>query len=69
MAESNNAAQTRKPPKVPKATIVTPEQEHPAQTTIPPEEVEGKDEQEYEVLKAVDHDKDSDDNPDYDLAV
>jgi hypothetical protein len=39
------------------------------QTTIRPEEVESKDERDYDALTTVDHDEDSDDNPDYDPAV
>lgn len=56
-------------PKIPKEAIVKPEEEHPVQTTIRAEEVPSKEEKDYEELKAVDNDLDSDDNPDYDPAV
>ena len=53
-------------PKVPKEAIVKPEDERPAKTELRPEEVQGKDEAEYEEMKSADHDMDGDDNPDFD---
>lgn len=56
-------------PRVPKKAIVKPEDERPAEFQIRPEEVESKDERDYEKLKKVDFDEDGDDNPDYDPAL
>ena len=53
-------------PKVPKEAIVKPEDERPAKTELKPEEVQSKDEAEYEQMKSTDHDMDGDDNPDFD---
>jgi hypothetical protein len=53
-------------PKVPKEAIVKPEDEKPVESVIRPEQVEGKDEKEYERMKSADHDMDGDDNPDVD---
>ena len=53
-------------PKVPKEAIVKPEDERPAKTELKPEEVQSKDEAEYEQMKSADHDMDGDDNPDFD---
>ena len=62
MTEGSN---NKKPfPKVPDEAIVTPEEEKPVETTITPEEVESKDEVEYEQMKSAEHDMDGDDNPD-----
>jgi hypothetical protein len=56
MADSNN---NKKPfPKVPDEAIVKPEEEKPVETTITPQEVESKDEVEYEQMKSVEHDMD-----------
>ena len=64
MIEGNN---TKKPfPKVPDEAIVKPEEEKPVETTITPEEVESKDEVEYEQMKSAENDMDGDDNPDLD---
>lgn len=52
--------------KVPKEAIVKPEDERPAKTELKPEEVQSKDEAEYEQMKSADHDMDGDDNPDFD---
>ncbi|MEM3093997.1 MAG: hypothetical protein QXX64_00010 [Nitrososphaera sp.] len=59
----------KKFPEVPKEAIVRPEDEKPAKMEVKPEEVESKDEVEYEQLKSADHDMDSDDNPDLDPEV
>ena len=56
-------------PKVPKEAIVKPEDERPVKREVRPEEVESKDETEYEAMKSADHDMDGDDNPDWDPAV
>jgi len=56
----------KKFPEVPKEAIVRPEDEKPAKMEVRAEEVESKDEVEYERLKSTDHDMDSDDNPDFD---
>jgi hypothetical protein len=53
-------------PKVPKEAIVKPEDEKPVENVIRPEQVETKDEKEYERMKSADHDVDGDDNPDVD---
>jgi hypothetical protein len=49
---------------VPKEAIVKPEDEKPVKREIRPEEVESKDEAEYEQMKSTDPDMDGDDNPD-----
>jgi hypothetical protein len=54
-------------PKVPEEAIV--KDEKPLETSITPEEVESKDEVEYERMKSADHDMDGDDNPDLDPEV
>jgi hypothetical protein len=51
-------------PEVPKEAIVKPEDEKPVKREIRPEEVESKDEAEYEEMKSTDPDMDGDDNPD-----
>jgi hypothetical protein len=56
-------------PPVPKEAIVKPEDEKPSKTEVRPEEVESKDERDYEELKSVDFDMDGDDNPDFDPEV
>ena len=62
MIDGNN---NKKPfPKVPDEAIVKPEEEKPVETTITPEEVESKDEVEYEQMKSAEHDMDGDDNSD-----
>ena len=67
MIEGNN---NKKPfPKVPDEAIVKPEEEKPVETTITAEEVESKDEVEYEQMKSAEHDMDGDDNPDLDPEV
>lgn len=52
---------------VPDEAIVKPEEEKPVETTIIPEEIESKDEAEYEQMKSAENDMDGDDNPDLDL--
>jgi hypothetical protein len=52
---------------VPEEAIV--KDEKPLETSITPEEVESKDEVEYERMKSADHDMDGDDNPDLDPEV
>ncbi len=56
-------------PRIPKEVVVKQEDEKPIKNTIRSEEVESKDEVEYERMKSVDHDMDSDDNPDFDPAA
>ena len=56
-------------PPVPKEAIVKPEDEKPQKTLLRPEEVESKDEREYEEMKSADFDMDGDDNPDFDPEV
>ena len=56
-------------PPVPKKAIVKPEDERPLDREVRPEEVETKDEREYERMKSADHDMDGDDNSDFDPAV
>jgi hypothetical protein len=45
---------------------VKPEQERPEAIDVTPEQVDGKDEAEYEQMKSADYDMDGDDNPDVD---
>lgn len=54
-------------PKVPDEAIV--KDEKPLKTSITPEEVESKDEIEYDRMKSADRDMDGDDNPDLDPEV
>ena len=56
-------------PAVPKKAIVRPEDERPTKLDVKPEEVESKDEKEYEQMKSADYDMDGDDNPDFDPAA
>ena len=63
---SNNPRSKRAFPKVPDEAIVKPEEEKPVESTITPDEVESKDELEYEQMKSADRDMDGDDNPDLD---
>jgi hypothetical protein len=56
-------------PEVPEEAIVKPEQERPEATDVTPEQVDGKDEAEYEQMNSADHDMDGDDNPDVDPEV
>lgn len=53
-------------PEVPKEAIVQPEQERSETTTLTPEQVENKDEIEYDQMKSAENDMDGDDNPDVD---
>jgi hypothetical protein len=53
-------------PDVPEEAIVKPEQERPEAIDVTPEQVDGKDEAEYEQMKSADYDMDGDDNPDVD---
>lgn len=53
-------------PEVPNEAIVQPEQERPETMDLMPEQVENKDEVEYEQMKSADNDMDGDDNPDLD---
>jgi len=52
---------------VPDEAIV--KDEKPLKTSITPEEVESKDEIEYDRMKSADRDMDGDDNPDLDPEV
>jgi hypothetical protein len=64
---SNDDDKKKTFPKVPDEAIIKGEEEEkPVETTLRPEEVESKDEAEYEQMKTADHDMDSDDNPDID---
>ena len=56
-------------PEVPDEAIIKPEDERPVKSRIRPEEVQAKDEAEYEQMKSADHDMDGDDNPDFDPAA
>lgn len=56
-------------PSVAKEAIVKPDDEKPSKTEIRPEEVESKDEREYEQMMSADSDMDGDDNPDFDPEV
>ena len=51
---------------VPEEAIVQPEQERPETLDLTPEQVENKDEVEYEQMKSADNDMGGDDNPDLD---
>jgi hypothetical protein len=63
MTEANR----QKPfPEVPKEAIVDPEQERSETTALTPEQVENKDETEYDQMKSAENDMDGDDNPDVD---
>ena len=53
-------------PEVPNEAIVQPEQERLETMDLMPEQVENKDEVEYEQMKSADNDMDGDDNPDLD---
>ena len=53
-------------PEVPNEAIVKPEQERPETMDVTPEQVDNKDELEYERMKSADNDMDGDDNPDFD---
>ena len=53
-------------PEVPKEAIVQPEQERSETTALTPEQVENKDEIEYDQMKSAENDMDGDDNPDVD---
>jgi hypothetical protein len=53
-------------PEVPKEAIVQPEQERSETTALTPEQVEIKDEIEYDQMKSAENDMDGDDNPDVD---
>ena len=53
-------------PEVPKEAIVQPEQERSETTALTPEQVENKDETEYDQMKSAENDMDGDDNPDVD---
>ena len=65
-----NEPKKRKPfPSVPDEAIVDPEKERPQQIDMRPEELESKDETEYEEMKSADYDMDGDDNPDLDPEV
>jgi hypothetical protein len=63
---SNDDDKKKNFPKVSDEAIIQPEEEKPVETTLRPEEVESKDEAEYEQMKTANHDMDSDDNPDID---
>ena len=51
-------------PEVPKEAIVEPEQERSETTALRPEQVDNKDEIEYDQMKSAENDMDGDDNPD-----
>jgi hypothetical protein len=53
-------------PEVSKEAIVQPEQERSETTALTPEQVENKDEIEYDQMKSAENDMDGDDNPDVD---
>jgi hypothetical protein len=53
-------------PEVPKEAIVQPEQERSETTALTPEQVENKDEIEYDQMESAENDMDGDDNPDVD---
>ena len=53
-------------PEVPKEAIVQPEQERSEATALKPEQVENKDEIEYNNMESAENDVDGDDNPDVD---
>jgi len=53
-------------PEVPKEAIVQPEQERSETTALTPEQVENKDEVEYDQMKSAENDMDGDGNPDVD---
>jgi hypothetical protein len=53
-------------PEVPDEAIVEPQQERPETMELLPEQVNNKDEVEYEQMKSADNDMDGDDNPDLD---
>jgi hypothetical protein len=53
-------------PEVPDEAIVQPQQERPETMELLPEQVNNKDEVEYEQMKSADNDMDGDDNPDLD---
>jgi hypothetical protein len=63
MTQVNN---NKKPFQVPDEAMVKPEEEKQVETTIIPEEIEIKDEAEYEQMKSAENDMDGDDNPDLD---
>ena len=56
-------------PRIPRKAIVRPEDEHPLERELHPEQVPAKDEKEYEAMTTAENDLDSDDNPDFDPAV
>ena len=53
-------------PEVPKEAIVEPEQGRSETTALTPEQVDNKDEIEYDQMKSAENDMDGDDNPDVD---
>ncbi len=62
-----NQVKKEKPfPEVPNEAIVQPEQERLETMDLMLEQVENKDEVEYEQMKSADNDMDGDDNPDLD---
>jgi hypothetical protein len=56
-------------PPIPKEAIVRPEDERPVKRVLKPEEVESKEEKDYDKMKSVDYDMDGDGNPDFDPAL
>jgi len=50
-------------PEVPKEAIVEPEQERSGTTALTAEQVDNKDEIEYDQMKSAENDMDGDDNP------
>ena len=53
----------------PEVPEVKPEQERPEAIDLTPEQVDGKDDAEYEQMKSAEYDMDGDDNPDIDPEV
>ena len=62
----NHVKKQKSFPEVPNEAIVQPEQEKPETMDVMPEQVDNKDELEYERMKSADNDMDGDDNPDFD---
>ena len=62
----NHVKKQKSFPEVPNEAIVQPEQEKPETMDVMPEQVDNKDEVEYEQMKSADNDMDGDDNPDFD---
>jgi hypothetical protein len=61
-----NQVKKQKSFEVPNEAIVQSEQERPETMDLIPEQVDNKDEVEYEQMKSAENDMDGDDNPDFD---